>query len=78
MPSVRLAEKWLLDSEADHEYTGIAGIPEFTAAAIKLALGENSAIIREKRNATVQSVSGTGALRIGAEFLVINLFCKKN
>jgi aspartate aminotransferase len=35
-----------------------------------LALGENSPIIKDKRNATVQSISGTGALRIGAEFLV--------
>lgn len=70
LPSVRSAEKWLIDSGADHEYTGIAGIPEFTASAIKLALGDHSAIIKEKRNATVQAVSGTGALRIGAEFLV--------
>lgn len=70
LPSVQLAEKWLLESAADHEYAGIAGIPEFTASAIKLALGDNSDVIQQKRNATVQSVSGTGALRIGAEFLV--------
>lgn len=45
------------------------GIPEFTANAAKLALGDDSPVIKEKRNATVQSISGTGALRIGAEFL---------
>ncbi len=54
----------------DKEYAGIAGLPEFTAAAIKLALGDASPVIAEKRNATVQAISGTGALRTGAEFLV--------
>jgi aspartate aminotransferase len=53
----------------DHEYAGIIGLPEFTANAAKLAFGEDSPIIKAKRNATVQSISGTGALRIGSEFL---------
>lgn len=70
LPSVRKAEEQLLNSKLDKEYTTIAGIPDFTANAIKLALGDNSSVIKEKRNATVQSISGTGALRIGAEFLV--------
>lgn len=30
----------------DHEYTTIAGIPEFCDAAIKLALGENNEVIK--------------------------------
>lgn len=70
MPSVREAESILLSENLDKEYAGIAGIPEFTNVAAKLSLGDNSSVIKEKRNATVQSISGTGALRIGAEFLV--------
>uniref|UniRef100_A0A915E9V0 Aspartate aminotransferase, mitochondrial n=1 Tax=Ditylenchus dipsaci TaxID=166011 RepID=A0A915E9V0_9BILA len=69
LPCVRAAEKEILNLNLDHEYAGIAGLPEFTQHSIKLALGENSSIIEEKRFATVQSISGTGALRVGAEFL---------
>ncbi|MFH4976808.1 hypothetical protein AB6A40_003517 [Gnathostoma spinigerum] len=69
LPSVRKAETALLAENLDKEYAGIAGIPQFTQLAIELALGTNSPIIAEKRNATVQSVSGTGALRTGSEFL---------
>lgn len=70
LPSVRKAEESIINNKLDKEYTTIAGIPDFTANAIKLALGENSPVLSEKRNATVQTISGTGALRIGAEFLV--------
>lgn len=69
LPSVRTAEQELINAKLDKEYAGIAGIPEFTANAFKLALGDNSAVVQAKRNATVQTISGTGALRTGAEFL---------
>uniref|UniRef100_A0A183TX18 Aspartate aminotransferase n=1 Tax=Toxocara canis TaxID=6265 RepID=A0A183TX18_TOXCA len=69
LPSVRKAEEAILAANKDKEYAGIAGIPEFGTLAVKLALGDRSPVIREKRNATVQSISGTGALRTGAEFL---------
>ena len=38
-------------------------------AAFGLALGEDSEILASGRNATVQGISGTGALRIGSAFL---------
>jgi len=69
LPSVRAAEQELVNAKLDKEYAGIAGITEFNANSIKLALGDSSSVIKEKRNATVQTISGTGALRIGAEFL---------
>jgi aspartate aminotransferase len=69
LPSVRQAEDQIISAKMDKEYAGIIGLPEFTANAAKLAFGEDSPIIKAKRNATVQSISGTGALRIGAEFL---------
>uniref|UniRef100_A0AC34QMB2 Aspartate aminotransferase n=1 Tax=Panagrolaimus sp. JU765 TaxID=591449 RepID=A0AC34QMB2_9BILA len=69
LPSVKAAEKAIIEANMDKEYAGIAGIAEFASNAAKLAFGEDSPVIGAKRNATVQSISGTGALRIGAEFL---------
>uniref|UniRef100_A0A7I4XWJ8 Aspartate aminotransferase n=1 Tax=Haemonchus contortus TaxID=6289 RepID=A0A7I4XWJ8_HAECO len=42
LPCVREAETRLLAENLNHEYAGIAGIPEFTKAAAKLALGGSS------------------------------------
>lgn len=67
LPSVRAAEKRTLD--LDKEYAGITGIPSFTKAAAKLAYGGKSRPLQEGRIAVSQSISGTGALRIGGEFL---------
>jgi len=69
LPSVRKAEQIIYDKKMDHEYTTIAGIAEFCDAAIKLALGDGNEAIKSGKNATVQGISGTGALRIGSAFL---------
>ncbi|KAL6046122.1 Aspartate aminotransferase [Balamuthia mandrillaris] len=57
------------EGKQNHEYLGITGDPAFNQAAIKLALGENSGVISEKRYTTSQALSGTGALRVAADFL---------
>lgn len=44
-------------------------MPEFTKAAAVLAYGSGSNVITEGRVVITQAVSGTGALRIGGEFL---------
>lgn len=51
------------------EYAGITGVPSFTKAAAILAYGSDSAAVKEDRIAITQSISGTGALRIGGDFL---------
>lgn len=53
----------------DKEYAGITGVPAFTKAALQLAYGPDSAPVNEDRVAITQSISGTGALRIGGAFL---------
>lgn len=58
-----------MDSKLDKEYAGITGVPSFTKAAALLAYGPESKVLKEGRVAVTQSVSGTGALRIGGEFL---------
>lgn len=67
---VREAEKMIFeDQKLDHEYLGISGLPAFKTAAQSLLFGQNHAVIKEKRVCTTQALSGTGALRIGAEFI---------
>jgi aspartate aminotransferase len=53
----------------DKEYAGITGVPSFVKAAAILAYGADSPAIKEDRVAITQSISGTGALRIGGAFL---------
>ncbi|KAI1361403.1 aminotransferase [Xylaria arbuscula] len=67
LPSVRTAEKKVVDAKLNKEYAGITGVPEFTKAAAILAYGKDSSAL--DRLAITQSISGTGALRIAAAFL---------
>lgn len=69
LPSVKSAEKKVVESNLDKEYAGITGVPDFTTAAAKLAYGADSQAIKDGRIAITQSISGTGALRIGGAFL---------
>jgi aspartate aminotransferase len=61
------AEQKVVAQMLNKEYAGITGIPEFTKAAAILAYGEGSSAL--DRLVITQSISGTGALRIGGEFL---------
>ncbi|KAG8730872.1 aspartate transaminase aat1 [Ceratobasidium sp. 423] len=69
LPSVQAAEDKIAASKADKEYLPITGLADFTKLAAKLAYGGDSAAFNEGRIAVTQSISGTGALRIGGAFL---------
>ncbi|XP_010594999.3 aspartate aminotransferase, mitochondrial [Loxodonta africana] len=69
LPSVRKAEAQIAAKNLDKEYLPIGGLAEFCKASAELALGENSEVLKSGRYVTVQTISGTGALRIGANFL---------
>ncbi|XP_069467639.1 aspartate aminotransferase, cytoplasmic [Ambystoma mexicanum] len=70
LPVVKKVEQKIVnDASLNHEYLPILGLPEFRSSASKIALGEASPAIKENRVGGVQSLGGTGALRIGAEFL---------
>lgn len=69
LPSVQKAEELLAAAKGDKEYLPITGLANFTGAAAKLAYGADSAALQEGRIAVTQSISGTGALRIGGAFL---------
>ncbi|KAM9503001.1 aspartate aminotransferase, mitochondrial-like isoform 1-T1 [Salvelinus alpinus] len=66
---VRKAEAQIAAKKLDKEYLAIGGLGDFTKACAKLALGDNNEVIESGRNITVQTISGTGSLRIGANFL---------
>jgi aspartate aminotransferase len=69
LPSVRTAEQKVVQQNMDKEYAGITGVPDFGSAAALLAYGPDSVPLKEGRIAMTQSISGTGALRIGGAFL---------
>ncbi|KAJ7597093.1 glutamic oxaloacetic transaminase AAT1 [Mycena floridula] len=69
LSSVRKAEELVSTSNPDKEYLPITGLPEFTKNAAKLAYGADSVPLTKGAIAVTQSISGTGALRIGGAFL---------
>ena len=68
LPSVKQAEELIFKGTGDHEYLPIEGLESFSTAAVKLAY-DNSSAVTDKRIAACQSLSGTGALRLGMAFL---------
>lgn len=60
-------------SSYNHEYLPVTGWDVFTKASTLFLLGESSPAIKENRAHGVQSLSGTGALRLGGEFLARKL-----
>lgn len=74
LPVVKKTEIQIAESlTVDHEYLPVTGLDSFTRASVTLLLGKDSLAIKENRAHGVQSLSGTGSLRIGAEFLHRNL-----
>jgi len=51
------------------EYSTIDGPPKLKTLTQQLVFGEDSAAIKEGRIASVQALSGTGSLRVAAEFI---------
>ncbi|CAL5223517.1 g6046 [Coccomyxa viridis] len=66
---VKKAEKIMIDSEENKEYLPIQGLEAFNKATADLLLGQGHAATKENRVATLQSLSGTGSLRVAAEFI---------
>jgi aromatic-amino-acid transaminase len=66
---VRRAEHAVTERSAPHVYLPIDGIAAYDRAVQKLVFGADSEILRAGRVVTVQALGGTGALKIGADFL---------
>ncbi|MBW0454293.1 MAG: aspartate/tyrosine/aromatic aminotransferase [Candidatus Kinetoplastibacterium crithidii] len=69
MQAVYKAELSYMEKAMPKGYLPIDGIANYNKAAAKLLLGSNSTVLSENRSITVQTLGGTGALKIGADFL---------
>jgi aromatic-amino-acid transaminase len=66
---VRKAEALLMETPTPRTYLPIEGLAAYDKAVQELVFGADSPIIQDKRAITVQAIGGTGALKIGADFL---------
>lgn len=70
LPVVREMEKKLAaDDKLNKEYLPVLGFEPMASAATRMVLGSDSPALKEGRSTGIQCLSGTGALRVGAEFL---------
>jgi aromatic-amino-acid transaminase len=69
LKAVREAEARWYAKEDSKSYIPIDGVAAYNKLVQQLLLGADSAIIAEGRAVTVQGVGGTGALKVGADFL---------
>eukprot|EP00020_Sapocribrum_chincoteaguense_P006676 CAMPEP_0170753572 /NCGR_PEP_ID=MMETSP0437-20130122/12562_1 /TAXON_ID=0 /ORGANISM="Sexangularia sp." /LENGTH=408 /DNA_ID=CAMNT_0011092695 /DNA_START=46 /DNA_END=1272 /DNA_ORIENTATION=- len=69
LPVVREAERLLLEQQLDMEYAPIDGLASFTRSSSVLALGAPLSDETSPRTASLQTLSGTGALRLAGEYL---------
>ncbi|KAK7072730.1 Golgi Transport [Halocaridina rubra] len=70
LPVVRKVESDLAaDMSLTHEYLPILGLDSFSTAAAKMLLGADHKAISDGKVTSLQVLSGTGGLRIAAEFL---------
>jgi len=66
---VKKAEVLLIEKLAPRTYLPIEGLAAYDKAVQELVFGAGSAVIQEKRAVTAQAIGGTGALKLGADFL---------
>ena len=59
----------IADPVLNKEYLPISGLAAFNGLSRDLLFGKDSPAVKEHRIASAQCISGTGSLRVGAEFL---------
>ena len=66
---VQKAEAQLMEKATPRTYLPIDGIAAYDKVVQELVFGADSAVVQEKRGVTAQALGGTGALKLGADFL---------
>src|SRR5574340_1827248 len=69
LAAVRAAEKTRLEATPARGYQPIEGAAAYNQAVQKLVFGADSPLLAEGRVVTIQALGGTGALKVGADFL---------
>jgi aromatic-amino-acid transaminase len=69
LAAVRAAEKARLESMPARGYQPIEGPASYNQAVQNLLFGADSALVKDGRVVTVEALGGTGALKVGADYL---------
>ncbi len=67
--AVQVAEKQILENPKSRGYLPIEGIATYNSAVQTLVFGQDNTIVASHRAATFEGLGGTGALKIGADFI---------
>jgi len=67
--AVRTAEKVRLEAAPARGYQPIEGLAAYNQAVQALMFGADSSLIKDGRLVTIEALGGTGALKVGADFL---------
>ncbi|KAG5477692.1 hypothetical protein LSCM1_04986 [Leishmania martiniquensis] len=69
LESVRRAMSLIVERDTQMDYAPIAGLPSFVNSVQRLCFGKPAVDVQGDRIASVQTLSGTGALHLGVELL---------
>lgn len=69
LPSVRVAKEQLVNPIKACGYLPMAGLQGYREACQRLIFGNNAPVLQEKRVATISTIGGSGALKVGADFI---------
>jgi len=69
LKAVKVAEKARVEAMPPRSYQPIEGLGTYNKAVQTLLFGENSALAGEGRLITAETLGGTGALKVGADYL---------
>lgn len=69
LESVRSAESARLSQLGPRSYLPMEGLASYRAAMAELLFGKDHPVMQENRLATIQTIGGSAALKIGADFL---------
>ncbi|XP_001943882.1 aspartate aminotransferase, cytoplasmic [Acyrthosiphon pisum] len=75
LPVVKRAENMVVNDTLNHNYLSPTGIEGFTKSACRLLLGDIEKLWKDGKVFGVQCMGGTGAIKIGAEFLARHMNC---
>ncbi len=69
LAAVKAAEKARLETQPPRGYQPIEGTPAYNGAVQNLLFGKDSELLAAGRSVTCQCLGGTGALKVGADYL---------
>ncbi len=69
LPSVQAVQRRLVDDPSPRVYLPMEGLASYRSAVQRVVFGADRKAVADGRVATIQTLGGTGALKVGADFL---------